>query len=109
MRLAASVAFGRLHIVPRLGRFFERYPDGYLLIALPLAKRVAGVVGLKDLPWPITAFGYGVGLWVFALYVMAHVFAGLPPFLGFITLTWASLVGHVIFSLVLGAVVALRR
>ena len=85
------------------------YPLGYLLIALPLAKRVAGVVGLKDLPWPITAFGYGVGLWVFALYVMAHVFAGLPAFLGFITLTWASLVGHVIFSLVLGAVVALRR
>ena len=27
VRLAASVAFGRLHIVPRLGRFFERYPD----------------------------------------------------------------------------------
>jgi len=27
LRLAASVVFGRLHIVPRLSRFLERYPD----------------------------------------------------------------------------------
>lgn len=85
------------------------YPLGYLLIALPLAGVLGRAVGLKTLPWPVVAFGYGVGLWVFALYVMAHLFAALPPFLNFISLTWASLVGHLIFAFVLGAVVALRR
>ena len=54
------------------------------------------------------ALGYGVGLWVFALYIMAHLFAGLPPFLDFITLTWASLVGHLLFGLVVGIVVRWR-
>ncbi|WP_420393002.1 hypothetical protein [Acuticoccus sp.] len=84
------------------------YPLGYLLVALPLARRVGSALGVA-LPWPIVAAGFGVGLWVFALYVMAHLFAGLPPFLGFIALTWASLVGHLVFGLVVGAVVALRR
>lgn len=85
------------------------YPLGYLLIALPLSRRLAPLVGLKDLPWSVTAFGYGVGLWIFALYVMAHLIAGLPPFLNLIPLAWASLVGHVLFGLVVGAVVAARR
>ena len=58
--------------------------------------------------WPVVALGFGAGLWVFALYVMAHLIAGLPPFLGFIQLTWASLVGHLIFGLVCGAVVRWR-
>ena len=80
------------------------YPLGYLFIARPIARMV-----LPSLPWPVVAFGYGVGLWVFALYVMAHLFAGLPPFLGFIQLTWASLVGHVIFGVVLGFIVRLRE
>ena len=80
------------------------YPLGYLFIARPIARMV-----LPSLPWPVVAFGYGVGLWVFALYVMAHLFAGLPPFLGFIQLTWASLVGHVLFGLVLGSIVRLRE
>jgi hypothetical protein len=85
------------------------YPLGYLLIALPLARRLAPLVGRTDLPWPVTAFGYGVGLWIFALYVMAHLIAGLPPFLNFIPLAWASLVGHALFGLVVGGVVAARR
>lgn len=61
---------------------------------------------MRDLPWPLVAFGYGVGLWTFALYVMAHLFAGLPPLLGFIPLTVASLAGHLVFAFVLGTVVA---
>ena len=40
---------------------------------------------------------------------MAHLVAGLPPFLGFIPLTWASLVGHLLFALVLAWVVRWRE
>ena len=76
------------------------YPLGYLFIARPIARVVT-----PFLPWWIVGLGFGVGLWIFALYIMAHIFAGLPPFLGFITLTWASLVGHLLFGLVTAAVV----
>lgn len=79
------------------------YPLGYLFVARPLQRAI-----LPGLPWYLTATGFGVGLWIFALYVMAHLLAGLPPFLGFIPLTWASLAGHVLFGLVVGLVV-LRR
>ncbi|MCA1299145.1 hypothetical protein [Stappia indica] len=79
------------------------YPIGYLYIARPIADRF-----LPFLSWPVVALGYGVGLWTFALYVMAHLIAGFPAFLGFIQLTWASLVGHLLFALVLGAVVHWR-
>ena len=61
------------------------------------------------LPWWIVGLGFGVGLWVFALYVMAHLIAGLPAFLGFIQLTWASLVGHMLFGLIAAAVVRWRE
>ncbi len=80
------------------------YPFGYIFIAKPIARAF-----FPFLPWWIVALGYGVGLWVFALYIMAHLFAGLPPFLGFIPLTWASLVGHVLFGLAVGTVVKLRH
>ncbi|WP_346432853.1 hypothetical protein [Breoghania sp.] len=61
------------------------YPLGYLFIARPIARVVT-----PFLPWWIVGLGFGVGLWVFALYIMAHFFAGQPPFLGFIPLTWAA-------------------
>ncbi|HSF96487.1 MAG TPA: hypothetical protein VLA52_15790 [Thermohalobaculum sp.] len=80
------------------------YPLGYLYFARPVARLVT-----PFLPWWIVGLGFGVGLWVFALYVMAHLIAGLPPFLGFITLTWASLIGHMIFGLVTAAVVRWRE
>ncbi|MTI16694.1 hypothetical protein E1162_05510 [Rhodobacteraceae bacterium RKSG542] len=80
------------------------YPLGYLYIARPLAKVV-----LPFLPWWLVGLGFGVGLWVFALYVMAHIFAGLPAFLGFIPLTYASLVGHMLFGLVTAGVVYWRE
>jgi hypothetical protein len=80
------------------------YPLGYLFVARPIARLVT-----PFLPWWIVGLGFGVGLWVFALYVMAHLLAGLPPFLGFITLTWASLIGHMIFGLVTATVVRWRE
>ncbi|WP_306886823.1 hypothetical protein [Amorphus orientalis] len=80
------------------------YPLGYLFIARPIQRAV-----IPALPWWVTALAYGVGLWIFALYIMAHLFANQPPFLGFIPLTWASLAGHLLFALTLGAVVKARR
>lgn len=83
---------------------FVAYPLGYLLVALPVAR------GLPiRFPWPVIGFGYGVGLWVFAMYGMAHLVAGFPPFLGFGNLAWASLVGHVLFGLAVAAVFAGRK
>ena len=80
------------------------YPIGYLFIARPLQRMI-----LPGLPWWLTAAGFGLGLFVFALYVMAHLIAGLPAFLGWIPLAWASMAGHVLFGLVTGAVVKLRE
>jgi len=80
------------------------YPLGYLFIARPLQRAI-----IPALPWWLTALAYGVGLWIFALYIMAHLFAGQPPFLGFIPLTWASLAGHLLFALTLAFVVRARR
>jgi len=47
---------------------------------------------------------FGVVIWAFALYVMAHLVSGNPPFLGFTQLTWVSLVGHIVYGLALAAV-----
>lgn len=83
---------------------FIAYPIGYLLVARPLARAIT-----PWMPWPLVALAYGIGLWIFALYIMAHLFAGHPPFLGFIPLTWASLVGHLAFAVALGWVVHVRH
>jgi hypothetical protein len=80
------------------------YPLGYLYVARPVARLV-----VPFLPWWVVGIGFGVGLWVFALYVMAHLFAGLPPFLGFIQLAWASLTGHLLFGVATAAVVRWRE
>lgn len=71
------------------------YPLGYLLIARPIAQKV-----LPALHWSLVAAAYGVGLWVFALYGMAHFVAGMKPFLGFTGITWVALWGHILFALV---------
>lgn len=80
------------------------YPVGYLFVARPLQR-----ILLPKLPLLLTGLGFGVGLWIFALYVMAHLIGGLPAFLGFIPLTWASLVGHLIFGVTVAVVVAWRE
>jgi len=79
------------------------YPLGWMLVAAPLARRLA-----PGLPWWVAASGYGVALWVFALYVMAHLVAGNPAFLGFTGITWVALAGHVIFALAAAAVMRWR-
>jgi hypothetical protein len=71
------------------------YTLGYLLIARPIQQRV-----MPSLPWIATATAYGVVLWIFALYVMAHLVAGNKPFLGFSGITWVALWGHILFAIV---------
>lgn len=75
------------------------YPLGWLLAAEPLSRRVA-----PGLPWVAAAALYGVLLWAFALYGMAHLIAGMPAFLGFGAMTWVALAGHVLFALVAAGV-----
>ena len=52
---------------------------------------------------------YGVVLWVFALYVMAHLVAGNSAFLGWGGITWVALWGHIIYGLVVAWVAESRR
>lgn len=71
------------------------YTLGYLLVARPIQQKI-----VPSLHWAITAVVYGIGLWVFALYGVAHLIAGNKPFLGFTGITWVALWGHVIYALV---------
>ncbi|UWR22207.1 hypothetical protein [Sulfitobacter sp. S190] len=96
---APSGAAHLLHVIT--GMVF--YVLGYLLIARPVQRAV-----LPALPWVVTAAVYGVVLWAFALYVMAHLVAGLPAFLGFSGITWVALYGHVIYALVAAWVLEAR-
>ena len=80
------------------------YPLGWMLVARPLARRLT-----PSLPWWLVAAIYGMGLWIFALFIMAHLVAGQPAFLGFTQITWVALVGHVVYALVAAAVVRWRE
>lgn len=81
------------------------YPLAYALIVRPLARAL-----LPFLPWWIVGIGFGIGLWIFGLYVMAHLVAGFPAFLGFASIAWASLAGHVLYGMVVAGVFrGLRR
>lgn len=79
------------------------YPIGWLYVWKPLAQRF-----VPSLNWLASSALYGVGLWVFALYVMAHLVAGNPAFLNFTGITWVALVGHVLFAVVFALVERLR-
>lgn len=76
------------------------YPIGWFFIWKPIFGRT--------LPWFLSATVYGIGLWVFALYGMAHLVAGNPPFLGFTGITWVALVGHIVFAWVIALVDRMR-
>lgn len=70
------------------------YPLGYALIARPISNAIV------RLPWWLTGTVYGVVLFVFALYVMAHLVAGNPAFLGWSGITWVALWGHMVFGVI---------
>ncbi|MEM9784231.1 MAG: hypothetical protein AAF899_17370 [Pseudomonadota bacterium] len=74
------------------------YPAGWMFFWQPLQKRF-----LPAVPWLVSSAIYGVVLWVFALYVMAHLVVGMPAFLNFGNITWVALVGHVVFAVVAAA------
>lgn len=79
------------------------YPAAYFLAVRPLWRRFA-----PRLPELAVGAIYGAALWVFALFVMAHLVAGMAPFLGFSQIAWVALVGHVLFGVVIAAVASAR-
>lgn len=76
------------------------YPAGYLFVFRPLWERFVGLTH-----WFVPSAIYGIGLWVVAIGGVTAI-AGMPFFLGFTTITWNALVGHVIYGVALGAVIA---
>ncbi len=79
------------------------YPVGYLFAARPVARAFA-----PRTPWWVVGTIYGAITWLWAVYVMAHLVAGLPPFFGFSEFAWVALVGHVLFGWVAAAVIRSR-
>jgi hypothetical protein len=79
------------------------YALGWALVARPLQRAL-----MPRMPWAVTAVVYGVVLWVFALYVMAHLVVGNKPFLGWGGITYVALWGHVVYALVAGWIMEAR-
>lgn len=80
------------------------YPVGWSFIFAPIWRRVIGPTH-----WLLPATIYGFGLWVFAIGGITAI-AGLPLFLNFTGITWVALVGHVLYGIVLVAVMqAIRK
>lgn len=79
------------------------YAAGYFAIARPIQRMIA-----PRLHWSVTAIAYGVALWVFALYVMAHLVAGNKPFLGWTGITWVALWGHILYAVIAAAIMEAR-
>lgn len=71
------------------------YAVGWFAIARPLQSAI-----MPRLHWSITAIVYGIVLWVFALYVMAHLVTGNKPFLGWSGITWVALWGHMLYAVI---------
>lgn len=74
------------------------YPVGWLFIFAPIWERIIG-----QTHWFIPSAIYGFGLWVFAIGGITAI-AGLPFFLGFTGITWVALAGHVLYGIVLVAI-----
>ena len=75
------------------------YPIGWLFVFRPVWNAVVG----GNVIWLVPALIYGFGLWVFAIGGITAI-AGLPIFLGFTGITWVALVGHVLYGVVMVAV-----
>jgi len=77
------------------------YPVGWMFIFAPLWQRFVG-----GTHWFLPSALYGFGLWIFAIGGITSV-AGLPFFLNFTGIAWVALVGHVLYGIVLVAVLKL--
>lgn len=77
------------------------FPLGYVFGVRPVLARVAG--GVR---WWLAGILYGLALWVVAVFGIAHLVAGFPPFLDFAPIAWASLVGHLLLGLGLAGTAA---
>jgi hypothetical protein len=77
------------------------YPVGWMFIFAPLWQRVVG-----GTHWLLLSALYGFGLWVFAIGGITSL-AGLPFFLNFTGIVWVALVGHVLYGIVLVAMLKL--
>ncbi|MEM6711864.1 MAG: hypothetical protein AAF590_06225 [Pseudomonadota bacterium] len=75
------------------------YPIGWLFVFKPIWGRVTGDLG----GWFVASAVYGFGLWVFAIGGITTI-AGLAPFLNFTGITWVALIGHVLYAIVMVAV-----
>ena len=100
-----KVAFGEAyrpgaHLLHYLAGLIA-YPAGWALFWRPLQTRF-----VPQLHWFASATLYGIGLWVFALYIMAHLIVGNAAFLGFSQITWVALFGHILFAWVTAASIA---
>jgi len=77
------------------------YPIGWLYVFKPIWDRAIGTRG----GWLLPSAIYGFGLWVFAIGGITTV-AGLPFFLNFTGITWVALIGHVLYGIVMAAMLA---
>lgn len=77
------------------------YPVGWLFIFAPLWQRIVGTTH-----WLLPSAIYGFGLWIFAIGGITSL-AGLPFFLNFSGIVWVALVGHVLYGIVLVAMLNL--
>lgn len=75
------------------------YPIGWLYIFRPVWRAVLGDRFGYFLPSAV----YGFGLWLFAIGGITAI-AGLPFFLNFTGIAWVALVGHVLYGIVMVAV-----
>jgi hypothetical protein len=85
--------FMHFYLVGLLG-----YPVGWLFIFAPIWRKLIG-----QSHWRLPSTIYGFGLWVFAIGGITAI-AGLPFFLNFTGITWVALVGHMLYGIVLVAV-----
>ncbi|MEM0944424.1 MAG: hypothetical protein AAGI70_10795 [Pseudomonadota bacterium] len=95
---ALGIPYG-MHILTGL----IAYPLGWMAVVRPAWRAYA-----PGLPWLVPAVAYGIALFVFALYFMAHLVAGNPPFLGWGGITWVALWGHILFAVVAAWVIEWR-
>jgi hypothetical protein len=78
------------------------YPVGWMFVFAPVWRALVAP-RMTTQHWLLPAAVYGFGLWLFAIGGITAI-AGLPFFLNFTGITWVALVGHVLYGVVLVAV-----